>query len=528
MSFVSMRRSSNAPPHFCRQRMTASATLTSDTGTSLIRNSIALLRRLRHQRVEHAHGVGVGGVLVDAPFDLGTEVAQQALHRPGGAVAEGADGVAFDLGCDFPEHVDLALLRAAFGHAVEHAPHPAHALAARRALAAALVLVKVGDARHRPHDVDALVHDDHGGGAERGFLLAAAVEIHQQRVGLVGTGRNERHRRAARNDRHQIVPAAAHAAGMALDQFAQWNTHLLFDIARLFHVAGNAEQLGAGVVLAADAGKPGGAAAHDVGHLRNRLDIIDGRRAAIETHIGGERRLEPRLALLFFQTFQKRGLFAADVSGGAVMPRPVEVVAVDVVLADELGLVSLLDRGFQALALANELAANIDVAIVHAHGAGGNQTAFDQEMRIVPHDLAILAGAGLGLVGIDHEIARPPVRLLGHERPFQSGRKTGAAAAALAGGFHLVDDGLAAFLQNRLGAVPAAARTRPVEAPAVVAIEIFKDAVLIGEHVVGVPLYPCFASPGATSGGFGAGASKTLAAAPGIFASLSRSAAPAA
>src|SRR6202044_1237833 len=50
-----------------------------------------LLRRLRHRRVVDAHGVGVGGVLVDAPFDLGAEVPQQALHRPGGAVAEGAN-----------------------------------------------------------------------------------------------------------------------------------------------------------------------------------------------------------------------------------------------------------------------------------------------------------------------------------------------------------------------------------------------------------------------------------------------------
>src|SRR5512140_713142 len=85
--------------------------------------------------------MGIGRVLVDAPLDLGTEVPQQALHRPGGAVAEGADGVTFDLGGDLPQHVDLTLVRASFGHAGEHPPHPAHALAAGRALAAALVLV---------------------------------------------------------------------------------------------------------------------------------------------------------------------------------------------------------------------------------------------------------------------------------------------------------------------------------------------------------------------------------------------------
>ncbi len=61
------------------------------------------------------------------------------------------------------------------------------------------------------------------------------------------------------------------------------------------------------------------------------------------------------------------------------------------------------------LALADEFAAHIDVAGMRAHREAGDQAAFDQQMRIVPHDLAVLAGAGLGLVGIDDEIARAPV-----------------------------------------------------------------------------------------------------------------------
>ena len=93
---------------------------------------------------------------------------------------------------------------------------------------------------------------------------------------------------------------------------------------------------------------------------------------------------------------------------------------------------------------------------------------------------------GSELVGIHHQVARAPVRLLGHERPFQPGREAGAAAAALTGGFHLVDDGVAAFFQDRLGAIPGAARTRAFETPIVAAVEIFEDAVLVGEHVIGV------------------------------------------
>ena len=101
----------------------------------------------------------------------------------------------------------------------------------------------------------------------------------------------------------------------------------------------------------------------------------------------------------------------------------------------------------------------------------------------MPHDLAVLAGAGLGLVGIDDEVVRPPVRLLRHERPFEAGREAGAAAAAQARGLDLVDDAVAALLQDRLGAVPGAARPRAFEAPVVQAVEVLEDAVLVGEHV---------------------------------------------
>ena len=168
-----------------------------------------------------ARGFRVARVFVDAPLDLRPEVPQQALHRPRRAVAECADGVTFDLLGHVEQHVDFFFLRAAVRHAGEHPPHPAHALAARRALAAALVLVEIRDARHRADDVGRLVHHDHRGGAERRLVLGAAVEIHLEVVAAGRSGRNERHRRAAGDDGEQIVPAAAHAAAVRLDQFAQ-------------------------------------------------------------------------------------------------------------------------------------------------------------------------------------------------------------------------------------------------------------------------------------------------------------------
>src|SRR5271155_99595 len=156
--------SAPAASHACSSVYSGGTSISLPSTMSLV---ISLLLRRDRDRL----GMRVGGIFVDAPLDLRPEMPQQALHRPRRAVTEGADGVAFDLGRDFPQHIDFALLCSAFRHAGQHAPHPAHAFAARRALAAAFVLIEIGNARHRADDVVAFVHDDHGRSAERGFLV---------------------------------------------------------------------------------------------------------------------------------------------------------------------------------------------------------------------------------------------------------------------------------------------------------------------------------------------------------------------
>ena len=60
--------------------------------------------------------VGARRIVVDAPLDLGAEMPDQALDRPGGGVAQGTDGVAFDLLGDFLQQVDLRNLGVALHH----------------------------------------------------------------------------------------------------------------------------------------------------------------------------------------------------------------------------------------------------------------------------------------------------------------------------------------------------------------------------------------------------------------------------
>src|SRR6185312_4677293 len=238
-------------------------------------------------------------------------------------------------------------------------------------------------------------------------------------------------------------------------------------------MAGDAEQLRSRVIGPADPGEPRRAAAQDVGCHRYRLDIVHRGRTTVETDIGRKWRLQPWLPLFALEAFQKCRLLATDIGAGTMRHIKIERPAVNVILADQLGRIGLVDRRLQVLALADELAAHIDVAGMRAHREAGDEAAFDQKMRIVPHDLAVLAGAGFGFVGIDDEVARPAVfAFLRHEGPFQAGRETRSPTTAQAGGLHLVDDPVAALVDYRLGAVPGATAACAFQAPILQAIEI--------------------------------------------------------
>ena len=180
--------------------------------------------------------------------------------------------------------------------------------------------------------------------------------------------------------------------------------------------------------------------------------------------MAGKWRLQARLALLAFQAFEQRGFFAADISAGAMMDENVDIPAVLVVLAEKTRIVAFVDRGLQRFALADIFAAHVDIAGVGAHGEAGDHAAFDQRMRIVAHDIAVLAGAGLGFVGIDDEVMRTTVAFLRHEGPLEAGREACAAATAQAGRLHLVDDPVTALFDDPLGAIPMAAAHRALQA----------------------------------------------------------------
>ena len=132
------------------------------------------------------------------------------------------------------------------------------------------------------------------------------------------------------------------------------------------------------------------------------------------------------------------------VTGSAMHVKVEWVAGAAGVLADQTGLIGLVDGGLQTLCFAAELTPDIDITGVNPHSDRGEQTAFNQLLRVIAKDVAILAGPGLTLIGIDAEIGRM-VALFGHERPFQPGRKTGAAAPSQAGFLDLLDNPITAL-----------------------------------------------------------------------------------
>src|SRR6516162_9144308 len=103
-------------------------------------------------------------------------------------------------------------------------------------------------------------------------------------------------------------------------------------------------------------------------------------------------------------------------------------------------------------------------------------------MRVEAQDVPVLAGAGLRLVGVEHQIGRAAVGLLGHEGPLEARREAGAAAPAQVRLLDLVDDCVAAALQQGLGVVPQAPRACAWQAPILGAVEVAEDAVAVLQH----------------------------------------------
>src|SRR3954468_19408539 len=376
-----------------------------------------------------------GARLLDVGLELVAELLDHRADRHRHRVAQDAQAVADDLLLDRGHDVEVHRGRLARLDALEHLVRPVRPLAAWRALAARLVAVEL---RRLQRDVDDRVrvvdHDDRAR-AEHRPRLGHRVEV----VGQVEVfGLQHGRARAAREPELHLAPLGR-AAGEPVDDVARAHPELDLEVAGVRDVARHRHELRAGRALDAELRVLLAAHPDDRRHGRERLDVVDERRSLVQALVGGERRLEARVAALALERVERGGLLAADVRAGAAVDPELERVVrpEDAVAEVALGL-RLLDGLLEARRLPVVLAADVDERARGADDVRRDDHALDQHVRRLLHELAVLEGARLGLVGVAHEVLVH--RALGQEGDLLAHREAGAAAPADARGLELVQD----------------------------------------------------------------------------------------
>src|SRR5208282_6276666 len=98
----------------------------------------------------------------------------------------------------------------------------------------------------------------------------------------------------------------------------------------------------------------------------------------------------------------------------------------------------LLERRLEDTASPDILETKVDVSGARPGGEARDQDALEQLVGVPLHQVAVIEGRRLALVGVDaHERLFP---ILGKKRPLQAAREAGAAAAAEVGVPDQVDD----------------------------------------------------------------------------------------
>ena len=189
--------------------------------------------------------------------------------------------------------------------------------------------------------------------------------------------------------------------------------------------------------------EPVGAAGEDVGHVGQRLDVVDERRVRAaaarpepwcrlppELRCGGEQAVlvgrEPaRQRRLALDHLEHRLLLAEQVLVGSGDDG-------DLAVGADPGRLELLHGAGDRLDLALEAALEADERLVGADGERGDDDAFDELVRVGAQQGAVLERARLALGAVAHDVPAGP-GLRRDAGPLPTGREPAAAAAAQPG-----------------------------------------------------------------------------------------------
>ena len=415
--------------------------------------------------LEEPHA-GAGGALLVAHVGdvLVLEVAQRGEDRVRGRLAEAAERRVLDrVGqvLELDEHLLGALAGADL---LEHLEHAAGADAAGRALAAGLVLGEPEvELRHRGHAV-LVGEDDHAAGAHHGPDLRERPVVDRRVEVLLGDAAAGR---AAGLHRLELA-SAGDAAADVVDDLAQRGAHRDLDEADVVDLAGEREDLRAGVagdgldpvaVLVAlgdpvaDLAVPGGALAQDDGDRGVGLDVVHvgGAAPVAAADVGGEGRLRRGLAALALHRVDEGRLLAADERAGAELDLDVEAeVRAEDVLAEQAARARLVDRHLEAGDRERILRADVDEALLGADRVGADRHRLDDAGGVALHDRAVHERARVAFVGVADDVLLVGLHARG-DLPLEARREARAAAPADARVEHLLHDVHRLHLRERLG-----------------------------------------------------------------------------
>src|SRR5436305_1436425 len=172
-------------------------------------------------------------------------------------------------------------------------------------------------------------------------------------VGQVNPFLDLEHRRggAAGVEGLDLTPLAR-ATGQVHDQLAGGYPQLDLVVAGPPYAAGDRDDLGPGRLLGAEAFEPLGPVLDDVGHVGERLDVVDQGRPTVEALHGREGWLQPRVAALALERVEQGRLLAADVGAGAAVDDQLEIAAAAAdVLAEVARLIRFGDGGVEDVGL---------------------------------------------------------------------------------------------------------------------------------------------------------------------------------
>src|SRR5262249_27492832 len=396
--------------------------------------------RFSHGFLSRAEQDFRGFVVGAASLQMVRKLVAEFLHDADGGhrrgITERTEGAAQHVIRKVADQVDILSAAQAGVKSLQHFVEPACSFAARDAPAAGFVRVEVHDAARHIHHAGVFVDDHHAAGPEHGAGLGDGVVIHGN-VDFVSL--EDRTGTAAGDDRLEFL-AAANATGDLVDELLHVHTKRDFVDAGLVDMARDAEETRAAISWCAAAGVGFAAFKDNGGDRAQCFHVVDDRRTAVQADDSGEGRLDARVAALAFERFHQRGFLAALVSARTGMNQQIEVEAgAEDVFAEITAFVGFGDGRIHDVQHVAVFTANIDKAVMRIDGTARDDDAFNQLVRVHFHQRAVLAGAGLGFIGVADDV--PGLwQVLGDEGPLEAGGETRSAAAAEVGLFDLIDD----------------------------------------------------------------------------------------